>query len=93
MKSTDWVQIDRLRDSLRAPRVDVTHAEDDQVKLVSYDFDDKKRFPDRPTQIEILHLTDLQYGSKGFQRKKFLQYRDWILSSPNRFVLLGGRSH
>jgi hypothetical protein len=90
MKKTDWSEIDRLRDALRAPHVAVTHAEEDEAKLVEYDFDDKKRFPDRPSQIEISHLTDLQYGSKGFQRKRFLQYRDWILSSPNRFVVLGG---
>ena len=90
MKTTDWSEMDRLRAELRAPRVVVNQAEADEVKLVSYDFNDRKRFPDQPSQIEIIHITDLQYGSKGFQRKRFIEYRDWILSSPNRFVVLGG---
>lgn len=90
MKLTDWTEIDRLRDGLIAPRITVNQRYDDEVKLVSYDFDDKKRFPKAPSQIELTHLTDLQYGSKGFQRDRFLAYRDWILSSSNRFVFLGG---
>lgn len=90
MRKTDWVEVDRLHDLLRAPRLRVSHAEENEVKLVEYDFDDRKRFPDHPSQIELMHLTDLQYGSKGFQRKRFLEYRAWILDSPNRFVMLGG---
>lgn len=87
---TDWSEIDRLRDGLIAPRITINQRYDDEVKLVSYDFDDKKRFPKAPPQIELTHLTDLQYGSKGFQRDRFLAYRNWILASPNRFVFLGG---
>jgi len=86
----DWAQIDRMRAGLYAPRVAVNQAEDDEVKFVEYDFNDRKRFPDQPSQIEISHLTDLQYGNKHFQAKRFLQYRDWILSQKNRFVVLGG---
>ncbi len=90
MHKTDWAQIDSLREGLRAPRFAVNQSEDDEVKFIEYDFDDRKRFPERPSQIELTHLTDLQYGAKGFQRKRFIQYRDWILSSPDRFVVLGG---
>lgn len=43
-----------------------------------------------PYQIELIHLTDLQYGAKSYKRERFQEYSDWILSVPNRFVLLGG---
>jgi len=90
MRALNWQEIDRLRDGLVTPRLSIKQREDDEVKYVHYDFDDPKRFPKQPNQIELTHLTDLQYGSKGFQRDRFLAYRDWILSSPNRFVFLGG---
>ena len=86
----DWAKIDALRAALATPRLRVDQAEDDEVKLLRYDFDDRKRFPRAPSQIELTHLTDLQYGSKGFLRDRFLTYRDWMLSSPNRFCMLGG---
>lgn len=41
-------------------------------------------------RVEILHLTDLQYGHKSFQEKRFVEFRDWVLSNPNRFVVFGG---
>lgn len=87
---TDWAKIDALRAGLATPRLKVSHAEEQQVKLVSYDFDDRKRFPRVPSRVEINHLTDLQIGSKGFLRERFIDYRTWVLSSPSRFVVLGG---
>jgi predicted MPP superfamily phosphohydrolase len=90
MKIIDWAEIDRLRNSLATPRLQVQQAEDDEVKLIEYDFNDRKRFPKPPSQVELTHLTDLQYGSKGFLQDRFLEYREWILASPNRFVVLGG---
>lgn len=89
-RKIDWKQIDEARASLYAPRVSICHQEAQEVKLVSYDFNDAKRFPDKPASIEISHLTDLQYGAKGFDEKRFIKYRDWILSVKNRFVVLGG---
>jgi hypothetical protein len=85
-----WAKIDRLRAGLRVPRIAVNQVEGDEVKFVQYDFEYRKRFPTPPDQIEVTHLTDLQYGSKNFQHDRFLRYRDWILSSENRFVVLGG---
>lgn len=87
---TDWKAIDRLRNQLVTPRLQINQQCDDEIKYVSYNFDDRKRFPRPPSQIELTHLTDLQYGAKVFQREKFIRYRDWILSSPNRFCVLGG---
>lgn len=90
MRPLKWAEIDELRAGLVAPRLSVKQINDDEVKYLSYSFDDKKRFPHRPNQVELIHLTDLQYGAKGFLLEKFIKYRDWILSSPNRFVFLGG---
>lgn len=90
MPEIDWTKIDSLRASLATPRLRVNQAVDDEVKFIEYDFNDKKRFPRPPSQVELTHLTDLQYGSKNFQEDRFLQYRDWMLSSPNRFAFLGG---
>lgn len=90
MRSLNWNEIDRLRDGLISPRLAIKQREDDEVKFVEYNFDDPKRFPKQPNTIELTHLTDLQYGSKGFERDRFLVHRDWVLSSPYRFVFLGG---
>lgn len=45
---------------------------------------------DHPKAIELIHLTDLQYGAKSYKADRFAEYREWILSVPNRFVFLGG---
>lgn len=90
MRLTNWSEIDRMRDDMITPRLSVKQREDDEVKFVDYDFNDPKRFKRPPSQIELTHLTDLQYGSKGFQRERFLAHREWILASPYRFVFLGG---
>ena len=87
---TNWAQVDALRANLATPRLQVNQQYDDEVKLVEYDFFDKKRFPKPLSTVELVHLTDLQIGSKGFQRSKFLEYRGWLLDKPNRFVFLGG---
>ena len=79
-----------MRAGLLTPRIDVMHREEEEVKRVSYDFNSKERFRTPPDRVELIHLTDLQIGSKTFLRKRFVEYRDWILSVPYRFVLLGG---
>ena len=40
--------------------------------------------------LEILHLTDVQWGHVCCNQKKFIEHRDWLLSEPNRFALFGG---
>lgn len=40
--------------------------------------------------IELMMLTDMQYGHKAFREDRFIEFREWILSEPNRFVFLGG---
>jgi hypothetical protein len=41
-------------------------------------------------QIEILHLTDVQFGHLSCNVPVFLEFRDWVLKEPNRFVFFGG---
>lgn len=40
--------------------------------------------------IEIVHITDVQYGHVLCNKSKVIEYRDWILSEPNRFMVFGG---
>jgi hypothetical protein len=52
------------------------------------------RFPDeflkKHKEIELIQITDVQFGSKACNVKRVIEYRDWILSVPNRFVLFTG---
>ena len=57
----------------------------DQSGYVSWRFD-----PKQFKTIEILHLTDLQFGHIFCDVKRIIEYRDWVLSKPNRFVVFGG---
>src|SRR6185437_5339647 len=56
-----------------------------QMKYVTWKFD-----PTVFRSIQLMHITDVQYGHIECQVNKFIEYRDWVLSAPNRFVLLGG---
>lgn len=58
----------------------------DESKYVTANFSPK----DYPNGIEIIHLTDVQYGHLACNVQKFIEYREWILSEPNRFVFFGG---
>ena len=46
--------------------------------------------PRRFKQIELCHITDVQFGHKRCLLSRVKEYRDWILSEPNRFVFFGG---
>jgi hypothetical protein len=59
---------------------------DEEAKYVRVEIDPKKH----KEHIELIHLTDLQFGAKSFKARRFHEYRDWILSTPHRYVLLGG---
>lgn len=50
------------------------------------------RFPKRLAwdRLEIIQLTDVQYGSQFCDVEKLDQYLDWILGAPNRYAVLGG---
>lgn len=40
--------------------------------------------------LELLHITDTQFGHIECQVDRIIEYRDWVLKEPNRFVLFGG---
>lgn len=46
--------------------------------------------PTKRDRIELLHLTDLQFGHRAFLRDRFVEFRDWILARPDCYVVLGG---
>src|SRR5207245_2294472 len=49
-----------------------------------------KANPKQFDTIELLHITDVQFGHVSCNGKKMIEYRDWILAEPNRFMLWGG---
>lgn len=77
-----WQEIEESRSG---PARAIKQLEEGEVKYLSYQFDSREL-----KRVELMHLTDLQIGSKGFKRARFVEYRDWLLSEPNRFVFLGG---
>jgi hypothetical protein len=80
----DWSRIDQARAAVW-PKLRLHQIEAGEAKYVRYDFD-----PGALERLEISHITDMQYGHRNFQRDRFVQYRDWLLSVPHRFVVLGG---
>lgn len=40
--------------------------------------------------LELLHMTDLQFGHVLARLDKIVEYRDWVLAEPNRYMLWGG---
>ena len=55
-----------------------------QVKYV------RVTIPAKFDRLELLHFTDLQWGSPQCLTERVREYRDWVLKAPNRFVLFGG---
>lgn len=58
----------------------------DELKYISATFSEKEF----PNGIELLMLCDLQFGALTCNVNRFIEYRDWVLSKPNRFVFFGG---
>lgn len=66
--------------------LDCSHRIGDEAKYVSVRIDPELY----PKGIELLHITDVQFGHLMCNVPKFREYRDWILAKPNRFTLWGG---
>ncbi len=47
-------------------------------------------FPTSLKTLEILHVTDVQFGNVACKYDRVIEYRDWILDQPNRFMVWGG---
>lgn len=56
----------------------------EQTKYVTWDCSKIKN------EVELIHMTDMQYGHVLCKETKVIEYRDWILAEPNRFILFGG---
>lgn len=56
-----------------------------ETKYISWDIDIPK-----VDAIELLQITDVQYGHVGCKEERIIEYRDWILKAPNRFMLWTG---
>lgn len=60
----------------------------DEYKYVTARFDPKhKHYKDH---IELFAITDVQFGHLSCNVPKLIEYVDWVLKEPNRFVLLLG---
>lgn len=58
---------------------------DQQLKYLEWDFS-----PVDVKTVELLHITDTQFGHRYCNVRRMLEYRDWVLSQPNRYMLFGG---
>lgn len=59
---------------------------DGQTKFLTHTFPDDLKLDN----LELMLLTDVQYGHVACKVKKFIEYRDWILASPKRYCFFGG---
>lgn len=48
------------------------------------------QFPQTWDSLELIHVTDVQFGHITCKVERVIEYRDWILAKPNRYVLFGG---
>ena len=56
-----------------------------ETKYITWDFNEQPF-----EQLELLQVTDMQFGHVMCKVKRVLEYRDWVLAEPNRFMLWTG---
>lgn len=56
-----------------------------ETKYLSWDFS-KAPF----TTLELLQITDVQWGHVCTRRERVIEYRDWVLAKPNRYMIWTG---
>ena len=61
---------------------------DGQYKFLTHDFPEK--FSRQHDEIELIFISDVQYGHNQCRVDKLIEYRDWILEKPNRYTIFGG---
>ena len=67
------------------PQIKQSMIKNGQARFVSWDFSDVK-IP----HIEILQITDVQFGHKECLVEKLHEYFAWVLAEPFRYVVFGG---
>jgi hypothetical protein len=65
-------------------RCEVGTVMDDESKYVRW------KFPEKLGRLEIIQLTDVQFGNKSCRVSRFVEYRDWVLAEPYRFAVWTG---
>lgn len=83
------IRTEHFLDSLKLPK-NVIYGEagmvyDRQAKYLSWTVPSGKF-----STLELLQVTDMQYGHKSCRIERVMEYRDWILDKPNRFMLWTG---
>jgi len=59
-----------------------------QSKIVNVSFSDE--LVAKFKTLELVQLTDMQFGHKSCKLNRVKEYIDWILERPNRFILMTG---
>lgn len=58
----------------------------EQTKYVVWDVPESLGFK----TLEIVQITDVQFGSISCKYDRVLEYRDWVLAKPNRYMIWTG---
>ena len=56
-----------------------------EVKYISWDFSDAKF-----DTLEMIQITDMQFGHICCKVDRVIEYRDWVLAKPNRYMIWTG---
>ncbi len=56
-----------------------------ETKWIEWDFSDAKF-----NTLELIQITDVQWGHICCKRDRVREYRDWVLSRPNRYMIWTG---
>lgn len=56
-----------------------------EAKYLSWDFSEAKF-----NTLELLQITDVQWGHICCKRERVIEYRDWVLAKPNRYMVWTG---
>lgn len=86
MQTSEWASQIWAKQSEYAPGVKLSTAMHygEQCKYVTW------TFPSTFKRVELIHITDVQFGHIACREERIDEYIDWILDSPYRYVLLGG---
>ena len=56
-----------------------------EAKYISWDFS-RVKF----STLELIQITDAQFGHKTCKVERLVEYRDWVLARPNRYMIWTG---
>ncbi len=56
-----------------------------ETKYIIWDFSEAKF-----KTLELLQITDVQWGHICCKRERVIEYRDWVLAKPNRYMIWTG---